>query len=275
MTGSVREQALFFAYGTGQNGKSTLLKLIQRVMGDYQQTGAPGMLVDSNTERHPTEEARLQGKRFVTDSETEQNSHFSEAKIKRLTGGDPMSARFMGKDFFDFEPSHKFFLSGNKKPRISGTDDGIWRRINIIPFSVKIAEKDDKLDDKLWAERAGVLNWLVEGCLAWQATGLHPSAEVLEANEEYRKDEDTMAEFLEERCERGPGFTVRLADIYLAHCQWLEPSRTKPWQRKSLTHALKQRGFSFRRVTAGMVFEGLKLRTAGSVGYTAATRGAG
>ena len=265
MTGSTREQALFFAYGAGQNGKSTLVKLVQRILGDFQQTGAPGMLVDSHSDQHPTAEARLQGARFVTNSETEQNSHFSEAKIKRLTGGDIISARFMGDDFFDFTPSHKFFLTGNKKPRISGTDNGIWRRINIIPFTVTIVERDDLLDDKLWAEREGVLNWLVQGCLMWQRDGLCPSQEVLDANDEYRKDEDTLAEFLVERCSQEPGET-KLADLYLTHCQWLAPSQSKPWQRKAFAAALRERGFSSRHTNAGVVFGGIKVRTNGGIG---------
>jgi putative DNA primase/helicase len=202
LTGSVREHVLLFLYGDGRNGKSTFLRVLQTLFGPYGMTGASDLLLATPGNQHPTAIADLQGRRLIVCSEIEAGRTFNEARVKQTTGGDRLSARRMREDFWEFEPSHKTWIAANHKPVIRGADEGIWRRIVLLPFTVAIpeADVDPELYDKLATELPGILNWAIEGCLAWQRDGLRPPAAVTDAVKEYREESSRFAEFFDERC---------------------------------------------------------------------------
>jgi putative DNA primase/helicase len=157
LTGLTREHALFFGYGTGANGKSVLLSTVAGILGDYHKTAPIETFTVSNNDRHPTDLAGLRGARLVTATETEEGRRWAEAKIKQLTGGDMVSARFMRQDFFEYRPAFKLVMAGNHKPSLRSVDEAIRRRFHLIPFAVTIApeERDAELAEKLKAEWPG------------------------------------------------------------------------------------------------------------------------
>jgi putative DNA primase/helicase len=222
LTGDVRAQKLFFLYGTGANGKSTFLKIIQEMLGDYAKQAAPELLVVKFGSSHPTEVADLQGSRFVVAVEVEEGKRFAETLIKQMTGGDKIKARFMHQDFFEFNPTHKLFLAANHKPVISGTDEGIWRRIDEVPFTVTIPEvqQDKELIDKLRKELPGILAWAVRGCLEWQNQGLNEPPEVRAATASYRSEMDIVESFINERCVLSSRAKANVTDLYEAFTDW-------------------------------------------------------
>ena len=167
LTGVIREHVLFVLYGTGRNGKSTFLNTIMAMLGAYAMKASAELLMASKYDRHPTEKADLHGRRLIAALETEQGRKLNEVLVKELTGGDPIRARRMREDFWEFWPTHKVFLATNHKPVITGTDHAIWERIRLIPFTVTIPRdrQDTMLADKLKAELAGILAWAVQGCL--------------------------------------------------------------------------------------------------------------
>lgn len=224
LTGDVSEQCLFFLYGDGANGKSTFLGAVQHVMGDYALQAVSDLLLAKQREQHPTERADLFGRRFVATIELDDGKKLAEALMKQLTGGDKIRARFMRKDFFEFDPTHKIFLAANHKPTIRGTDHANWRRIKLVPFSVTISDqdRDPHLLDKLKAEAAGILRWMVEGCLAWKLDGLGEPDEVRQATAEYRAEQDVVGRFLQERCCTGPDYRIRASDLYRDFTTWRE-----------------------------------------------------
>jgi putative DNA primase/helicase len=229
LTGSVQEQCLFFPYGGGANGKSTFLKAILSMLGrDYAKQAAPELLTVGQ-DRHPTELADLAGVRFVASIEVAEGKRLAEALVKQLTGGDPVKARLMRQDFFQFDPAFKIWLAANHKPVVKGTDFAIWRRIRLIPFTVTIpeAEQDKRLGDKLHAELAGILAWAVRGCLAWQRDGLGVPATVTAATEAYRAESDELAGFLEERIDLEERGQEQAGPLYRAYHDWAEANGLK------------------------------------------------
>jgi putative DNA primase/helicase len=175
-TGLTTEHAFVFAYGTGANGKSTFINTITRILGDYVAVADMGTFIASTTERHPTDLAKLRGARLVVAQETQKGRRWDEVKIKALTGGDRLTARFMRQDFFDFVPTFKLFIAGNHKPRIGSVDEAMRRRLLLAPFTVRIpaGERDPELAEKLWGERTAILRWCLDGCL--QTGSRHPPA---------------------------------------------------------------------------------------------------
>ena len=202
LTASTREHALFFIHGTGGTGKTTFCNAITDVMGDYAVTAAMDTFTASKHDRHPTELARLKGARLVTASETEQGRAWAESKIKQLTGGDVISARFMRKDFFEFTPEFKLMFLGNHKPVLHNVDEAQRRRFNIIPFNVKPPERDTHLSEKLKKEYAGILQWAVGGCRDWRANGLVVPEVVRAETEAYFSDQDVFTQWLNESTEK-------------------------------------------------------------------------
>ena len=171
-TSFTNEHVFAFAYGTGANGKSTFINTIAKIFGDYATVADMSTFITSNNERHPTDLAKLVGARLVVAQETQKGRRWDETKIKALTGGDKITARFMRQDFFDFTPTFKLFICGNhKKPRLTSVDEAIRRRLLLVPFTVQIplAERDKELPDKLKPEWPGILRWMIDGCLDWQA----------------------------------------------------------------------------------------------------------
>jgi putative DNA primase/helicase len=188
--------------------------------------------------------ASLRGARLVTAQETEQGRRWAEAKIKQLTGGDPIPARFMRQDFFTFMPKFKLLISGNNKPAIRGVDEAIRRRFHLIPFTVTIpeAERDLLLPDKLKAEWPGILQWAIEGCMEWQRIGLAPPAAVRQATDAYLAAEDAVALWLDEYCTADPNYAERIAALFASWKAWAETAGEFVGNQKRFVHALEDRG---------------------------------
>ena len=174
LTGATTEHKFVFAYGTGANGKSTFINTIAAIFGDYATVADVGTFIAAATERHPTDVAKLHGYRLVVAQETEKGRRWDETKIKSMTGGDKMTARFMRCDFFDFVPKFKLWIVGNHKPRLDNVDEAMRRRMLLVPFTVQIPpeERDPDLPAKLKAEWPAILRWAIDGCLEWQRIGL-------------------------------------------------------------------------------------------------------
>jgi putative DNA primase/helicase len=205
LTGSTREHALVFVYGPGGNGKSVFLNVVASILKDYGTTAAMDTFNASHGDRHPTDLAMLRGSRLVTASETEEGRAWAESRIKQMTGGDRISARFMRQDFFEFTPQFKLMIVGNHKPVLRNVDDAARRRFLIVPFERKPETPDRELEQKLMREAPGILRWMIDGCLDWQTNGLAKPASVLAATEEYFSDQDLFAHWLAEECACEPG----------------------------------------------------------------------
>lgn len=202
ITGDVTEHVMPICHGGGANGKSVLLDTLTMLLGDYAIVAPESLVTSSSNNEHPTEIARLKGKRLVIASETEENKRLRIAFVKRMTGDKILTGRFMRQDFFDFQRTHKTWLVTNNKPTVSETKHAIWRRLKLIPFRVTIPEneRDPKLIDKLQAEWPGILAWVVRGCLEWQRSGLIEPDDVTIATDDYRTEQNNVAEFFEECC---------------------------------------------------------------------------
>ncbi len=205
-TGSTKEHALFFFYGTGGNGKGTLLNTVLSILNDYAVTASMDVFTESRHDRHPTELAALMGARLVVAQETNEGRKWDEAKIKTLTGGDLITARFMRQDFFTFLPKFTLIIAGNHKPSIQTVDEAMRRRLHLIPFNVTIPKEDQDRDlgEKLQKESNGILRWMIEGAVFYQQQGLNPPQSVIEATECYFEDEDTLQQWVSDYCEIGP-----------------------------------------------------------------------
>jgi putative DNA primase/helicase len=226
LTGVTREHALFFLWGTGANGKGTFINAITGILADYHRIAPIETFTASFTDHHPTDLAGLRGAHLVTATETEEGRRWAEAKIKMLTGGDKVTARFMRQDFFDYVPQFKLMIAGNHKPGLRSVDEAIRRRINLIPFIVTIPpeERDDKLGEKLQAEWPAILQWMIDGCLDWQRQGLAPPAAVTAATAAYLEAQDTFSAWLDECCERDPNAWERSMTLFASWKTWAEQS---------------------------------------------------
>lgn len=262
LTGSTREHALFFVYGTGANGKSVFLSTISILLGDYAKTASTSSFTASTTEQHPTDLAGLRGARFVTAIETEDGARWAESKIKSLTGGDKIAARFMRCDFFEFFPEFKLVIAGNHKPGLRSVDEAIRRRLHFVPFTVTIPqdERDPRLCEKLRAELPGILSWAIEGCLAWQREGLNPPLLVREATADYLSAEDAIGQWLEDRCIIGGASWTTGAALFSNYQAWSERAGERAISQKRLTQALESRGFVQTRTRTARGFQGIELR---------------
>lgn len=259
-TGSVREHKFVVHWGGGRNGKGSIINTIHRVLGGTESGGycgvaAPGLMADRRGEgdqRHPAEIAELKGRRLVTAHESGEGAVLREAFIKQATGGDPLTGRFMGKDFFTFLPTHKLQLLTNYKPVIRGQDVGIWARVLLVPYlmtfgtaaQIERGEARRLVDETIPEQLAqvehlqAVLAWIVEGAREWYETGLRPPAAVLEASAAYQGESDRVRQYVAERCEVGPGFAEPLTDgsgslslrggLYPDYQDWAKESGTLP-----------------------------------------------
>jgi P4 family phage/plasmid primase-like protien len=256
LTGDVSEQMLPVLYGTGANGKSTVLNALLAVSGDYGMQAAPDLLV-AKKGSHPTELADLFGMRVVASIEVEDGSRLAESLVKQLTGGDHIKARRMRQDFWEFEPTHKVFMACNHKPQVRGTDNAIWRRIRLVPFTETIppAEQDKHLPDKLREERAGILAWAVEGCREWRREGLQAPDEVRQATGAYRAEMDVLGAFLRECCRKDPDENIGAQDLYKAYRLWCEDSGERPEGKRKFSSQLKERDYESRRSGANGSYE--------------------
>ena len=201
LTGSVQEHALVFVYGRGGTGKSIFLGVLSGVLGNYATTAGMDVLTASRFHRHPTEIASLAGSRLVTASETDEGRAWSEARVKALTGGDRLSARFMRQDPFEFDPTFKLMLAGNTLPNLNDCGSAMRRRFRVVPFDRKPEEVDLELGDKLKAEWPGILAWAIEGCAIWRQEGLGTAARIEQETDNYFSESDHFGGWLESCCE--------------------------------------------------------------------------
>ncbi len=261
ITGDVSEQAFFIQYGTGSNGKSTLEELIACLLGDYATACPPGLLTQKKHESHPTDLADLFGKRFVMTSEVKADARWDEERIKMLTGGDTVRARRMREDFWQFEPTHKLWISVNNKPITNDSSFGFWRRVRLIPFEVTFPKnrQDKRLLGKLKTELPGILNWLIEGCLAWQNEGLGTVEEVEKATADYQSESNTVELFIEERCERDSDSRVQSSHLFGAFKAWSKVRGDFPISPQTFSARLKELGLTTIKNSVNFV-SGLKLR---------------
>jgi len=264
LTGVTREHALFFLHGIGANGKSVYLNTLAGIAGDYHVVAPTEVFMAARNDRHPTELAMLRAARLVTAIETEEGCRWAESRIKALTGGDPITGRFMRQDFFEFTPVFKLMIAGNHRPSLRNVDEAIRRRFFLVPFDVVIPadERDQTLPDRLRDEWPGILEWAIEGCLEWQEDGLAPPQRVLAATDEYLASEDAFGTWLEEAVEQLHGAYETSADLYQWWSAWAEKAGEFVGTQKRLSQALLERGFEAKRQagTGRAGFANIRLR---------------
>lgn len=263
LTGCTSEHCFAFLYGNGANGKSTLLDVVQMLLGDYASHTQPETLMAKRAGSGASNDlARLVGKRLVVSNEVREGAHLEENLIKQLVGGDTVTARFLYQEHFEFRPKFKLMIAGNHRPVIKGDDDGIWRRVHLVPFAHTIPEKerDKELGEKLRQELSGILNWAIQGCLAWQRDGLAPPAIVSDATRRYRSDMDLLQAWIDEQCEVAPGHRSPSKQLYENYVKWCEDTGLKPMTQVSFVRKLEDRGFSRRHTRSGNVAEGIALK---------------
>jgi putative DNA primase/helicase len=255
LTGDVSEQCLFFLYGKGANGKSTFLNTILSLMGALGHQASPELLV-AKREMIRDDVAALAGKRFVATIETDEGRTLAEALMKTLTGGDKITARFLYKNSFSFDPTFKIWLAANHKPVVRNNDHGVWRRIKLVPFTEQIREeeKDPHLASKLARELPGILNWALAGLKIWQEEGLQEPKCVREGTEEYRSESDQLGQFVSECCVIGPAMRVRPAQLYQKYTEWCESRREKAKSMIAFGRALQEGHDVSKREIAGITY---------------------
>jgi putative DNA primase/helicase len=254
LTGYTREHVFLFIYGTGRNGKGTFVNTILKIFGDYAAVASIATFLASKGDRHPTELAKLRGKRLVIAQETPQGRVWDEAKIKALTGGDRISAHFMRQDDFEFDPMFKLIITGNHKPRLTCVDPAMRARLLIVPFTVQIPaeERDKDLMAKLRPEWPAILRWAMDGCLEWQRIGLAPPAVVTKATDEYFTGQDRITQWLEDECDADLGNknkNASIADLYASWSTYCRNNGDEPGSKIDLGDQLEERGFE--RITVG------------------------
>jgi putative DNA primase/helicase len=263
LTGDISEQAVFFNHGVGQNGKTVLMSTIAGILGDYCRATPIETFTESKNDRHPTELARLRGARLVTATETEAGRHWAESRLKELTGGENIPARFMHKDFFEYLPQFKPVISGNHKPRLRSVGLAMRRRVNMIPFAVTIpeAERDPQLVEKLKAEWPGVLQWMIDGCLDWQERGgLAPPEAVTKATDDYFASEDGFADWIADRCEEVRGHWARSSELFASWRDYAEKAGLQAGDTKRFREEMEGRGYPHKHNMSGNYYIGLRIK---------------
>jgi putative DNA primase/helicase len=264
LTGEIKEHALLFPYGPGGSGKSTAVETIGKLLGEYGTPVAMEVLTASKYDRHPTEIAALRGARMVWASETEKGRAWAENRIKLLTGGDTLKARFMRQDEFTFLPEFKLTVFGNNRPALRDVDGAVKRRFIILPFDHPPEQKDTDLPEKLKVEWPGILSWLIVGCLDWQENGLVRPAVVEEATNAYFDEQDTFKQWMEDCCEVGPQFADTTEELWRSWQSYAHGLGEDPGSKmRTFPETLSQRGFvSAKKVgpTRNRGFKGLRVR---------------
>jgi putative DNA primase/helicase len=261
-TGFATEDVLLILYGHGANGKTSFIETVAHDLGDFAVRIAATSLMRRRYEGIPNDIATLRGSRLVYSTETAESGRLDEARIKELTGGDRISARFLHGEFFTFDPTFTLWISTNHRPRIRGTDEGIWRRLCLVPFLERIApeERDRGLRERLRQPQhaRAVLRWVVEGAVEWTRRGLDPPESVREATGEYRREEDVLGDFLAEyeqvsaeQIHRGCSRYVAAKSLRSHYEAWCEEAGAEPWSSNRLGDALRERGFLRHRKKLG------------------------
>lgn len=280
-TGIVSTHVLPFAHGSGGNGKGVALESLRAVLGDYSTTSPNGFLMASKFPAHTTEIARLSGARLVLCSEVNEDDRFDEAKVKMLTGGDTLTARFMRKDDFTFRPTHKLWLMGNHKPSVKSGGRSFWRRLRLLSFTHEVpADRivEGLQDDLSDNHGPAILAWILEGTVDYLRAGMREPASVLAATAEYSAEVDTVGRFLEEKCFTGDGFDdvfTTVADVRAAYETWCDENGEYPSRGRAFTNALSRKGIKVGRevkrnsISGARQVQGLALRNStGSDAFT-------
>lgn len=247
LTGDTGEQKLCFFYGKGKNGKSTLVDAWGNVSGDYGDIIPIETFLDQGRGRNAgaatPDLAMLPGVRFLRTSEPEKGAKLAESLIKLVTGGEPIQARHLNKDYFKFRPSFKLTMGGNYRPEIKGSDEGIWRRVVLVPWLVTVQQPDTMLLSKLAAETSGILNRLLDGLRDYLDVGLNLPDAVADATADYRADSDPLGKFLDLCVSAEPGGRVQASVMHRLFLAWAKASGEREWSAKGLAGAMKERGF--------------------------------
>ena len=262
LTGDTREEALLFVYGPGGNGKTVFQNTLAGILCDYATTAAMDTFVTSSTDKHPTDLAKLRGARLVTASETEEGRTWAESRIKQMTGRDRISARFMRQDFFEYTPQFKLLLIGNHQPSLRNVDDAARRRFNFVPFIHKPVTPDRDLEAKLRTEWPGILRWMLDGCLMWQRTGLIRPQVVIDCTEEYFQEQDSIRQWVDERCDtgKGAGLWDSSSNLFRSWSNWASAHGEKPGTAKWFAQALRRLGFKPYRKDKARGFFGIEAK---------------
>jgi putative DNA primase/helicase len=262
LTGSTREHVFGFIYGEGGNGKGVFVTAISNVLADYHRESPMETFVASTNDRHPTELASLAGARLVTASETDAGKRWDEPKLKRMTGGDPITARAMREDFFTYRPHFKLLFAGNYKPEIRNLDEAMQRRTHLIPFINKPAQRDLMLGEKLEEEYPQILAWMIDGCLEWQERGLLPPQVVVTATKEYFEESDPFGQWMQESTLKDEAATTPLLDLFGSwkefanqHGHWVGASNRFSSLLKARGYAKRQDPKTRRAVIVGLTLQ--------------------
>ena len=267
ITGVTTEHALAFFHGGGSNGKSTFINTIRTMMGEYACAAPRDLLFEKRSDGHPTDLARLYGKRLAICAEIGEHTILDEAKVKDLTGGDAVSVRRMREDFWDLIPTHKLAIAGNHKPTVRGDDHGIWRRIRLVPWLVQVdgARVDKHLPEKLRAELSGILRWAVNGALEWQRLGLAEPDAVRQATKDYREENDALGEFFRIHVVFGAGERCARAELREKYEAWCEETGQAICGAKKIAQRLREHAVDGAMVRVGdrvkNGWKGCRLRT--------------
>jgi putative DNA primase/helicase len=265
LTGITTEQVMFFLHGHGQNGKNTFVDVFSNILGDYTWTSPATLFLETKADDTKMNmQAQLPERRFVVGEEMPEEARLAEARLKDLTGNDRVTGRKLFCESFNFKPTHKLWFFGNYKPMIKGQDEGIWRRLNLIPFTIAIAEdkRDRKILARLLTESSGILNWAIEGCLAWQKQGLAAPEIVKVATEDYREEEDLARQFIEEACVLEP-FAKTLKGVLSAAFElWMKDAGYKfsPSPRAFNGRIKRMRGISAGSASGRKLWNGVALK---------------
>jgi putative DNA primase/helicase len=252
LTGDVRGECMFFLFGSGSNGKGTLLRTVAHVMGDYAVASDMATFTLGKYDRHPTELAKLAGARMVTATETERGRTWAWSRIKELTGNErPISARFMRRDFFEFDVTFKLVFAGNHKPHLPSTDEATARRMNLLPFRFHAAQPDETLKAALVAEYPAILRWAIDGCLDWQANGLLRPECVVEATRDYLDQQDLFSQWIDAECTTFPGVSDTHKALFGSWAAFAASNGEGPGSGRDFADRMRDAGFKPLRHTPG------------------------
>jgi len=263
MTGRTGEEVIVFCVGTGANAKSIFGNILTSILGQYAVTAPSSLLASRRSDDHGARSdlAMLRGNRLVSINELPGGMTLDETVTKQLAGREPITARFLHKEFFTFEPQFTPWVRTNHRPIIKGTDNGIWRRIVIVPFkrTFSLAEQDKNLEGKLSSERPGILAWLVQGAMLYLKNGLQNSKVMRDQLREYRTDSDLLGEFLADHTTVSADFEEKQSNLFAHYKIWCEQNELKPSSKRTFTEQLKERGFGERKTGPYRYYTGLKM----------------
>ncbi len=262
LTGLTREQLFVIAWGLGENGKTVIANVLLHIFGDYAGEFPTESLMVRKNEGIPNDLAALRGCRLAMFAESESGQRLAESRLKSLTGGDLVAARYLYGEFFSFTPQCKLILRTNHRPHIRGTDHAIWRRVSLIPFEYKVPadKKNAQLTEELKAEASGIFNWLIEGCMNWQQEGLKQPVMIEEATEDYRQEEDVLGDFLKQKTATDVSGRTQSKTLYDAYVGYCQANGLHELSQKAFSMTLEERGMKKIKAKNGNYWHGILLQ---------------